>query len=62
MNDIGAIGGGRPSFNLLEEPWIRVTYLEGRVGLVSLRDLLVEDGRSRALPGICPAVSTLDRG
>ena len=39
MNDVGATGGGRPSFNLLEQPWIRVTYLKGRVGLVSLRDL-----------------------
>ena len=54
MNDIGAIGGGRPSFNLLEEPWIRVPYLEGRVGLVSLRDLLVEAHRIREISSDMP--------
>jgi len=54
MNDIGATGGGRPSFNLLEQPWIRVTYLEGRVGLVSMRDLLVDAHRIREISSDMP--------
>ena len=54
MNDIGATGRGRPSFNLLDQPWIRVTYLEGRIGLVSLRDLLVESHRIREISSDMP--------
>ena len=54
MNDVGATGGGRPSFNLLDQPWIRVTYLEGHVGLVSLRDLLVEAHRIREISSDMP--------
>ena len=54
MNDIGATGRGRPSFNLLDQPWIRVTYLEGRVDLVSLRDLLVEAHRIREISSDMP--------
>ena len=54
MDDIGATGRGRPSFNLLDKPWIRVTYLEGRVDLVSLRDLLVEAHRIREISSDMP--------
>ena len=54
MNDIGATGRGRPSFNLLDQPWIRVTYLEGRVDLVSLRDLLVQAHRIREISSDMP--------
>ena len=36
-----AIGGGSSSYNLLEEPWIKIIYLDGRDGVVSLRDVLI---------------------
>ena len=42
MQDIDeAIGGRNSNYNLLEEPWIKIIYLDGRDGVVSLRDVLI---------------------
>ena len=43
-----------PSFNLIEQPWIRVRTIDGDVAERSLRDVLVESPRLRGLAGEIP--------
>ena len=47
----GAQQAEKPRYNLIDEPWIPVRWLDGTLGELGIRDTLIQAGRIALRPG-----------